>query len=225
MMMGRKNYHLAIIGLTCLLALSIVGCASTEPSRFYILDTIDRVSDGESDLSIGVGPVGIPEHLDRPQIVIRVSPNKLELSDFDKWAGSLRDNISQVLSENLSRLLSTDRVSTYPWQTNQAIDYKVTVEILPYRADHQGYKPVNRNFKNVEIRHLHQPFIETKQVKERGEKNEKNHPSVIAAIGSADSRAGFRRRFDYLSKQIPNCRTDGNGQIQLLPMGKKTDRV
>ena len=129
-MMGRISYHLAIIGMTCLLALSIVGCASTEPSRFYILDTIDRVSNGESDLSIGVGPIGIPDYLDRPQIVIRASPNKLKLSDFDKWAGSLKDNITQVLSENLSILLSSNRVLTYPWQIAHPIDLQVIINIL-----------------------------------------------------------------------------------------------
>jgi uncharacterized lipoprotein YmbA len=80
-------------------------------------------------IAIGVGPIKLPEHLDRPQIMTRTSSNELELAEFDRWAGSLQDDFSRVLAENLSILLSTDRVSVYPWRKSVPIEYRVVVDV------------------------------------------------------------------------------------------------
>jgi uncharacterized lipoprotein YmbA len=80
-------------------------------------------------VAIGVGPIKLPEHLDRPQIVTRTSRNALELAEFDRWAGSLQDDFSRVLAENLSILLSTDRISVYPWRKSVPIEYRVVVDV------------------------------------------------------------------------------------------------
>jgi uncharacterized lipoprotein YmbA len=89
----------------------------------------------EEGLSIGVGPMGIPKYLDRPQIVTRAGGSKLELAEFDKWAGSLKDDISRVLAENLSVLLSTDRVVTFPWRGPGRIDYQVRGDIIRFDGE------------------------------------------------------------------------------------------
>jgi uncharacterized protein len=116
-----------------------MGCAGiTAPSRFYILSSIDKgetvqtMTDVKSSLAVGIGPVTISDYLDRPQIVIRSGHNKLELADFDKWAGSLKSNIECVLAENLSILLSIDRVFIYPWNYSMPLDYRVAVEIIRF---------------------------------------------------------------------------------------------
>lgn len=115
------------------------GCATTEPSRFYLLHPIAsseqeaQVVKEERGVTVVVGPVELPEYLDRPQIVTRVGKNELMLAEFDQWAESLNPNILRVLAENLSILLSTDWIFMYPWTRSSKIDYQI--ELLVIRFD------------------------------------------------------------------------------------------
>ena len=116
----------------------MVGCASTEPSRFYILHSLPdseaktQIAAAENGVAIGIGPIELPEYLDRPQIVTRLSKNELQLAEFDQWVEPLNHNLPRVLAENLSILLSTDRVFAYPWTGSAQIDYQVAVEVTRF---------------------------------------------------------------------------------------------
>jgi uncharacterized protein len=91
----------------------------------------------ENDLTIGVGPIKIPEYLDRPQMATRSTPNSLQFAEFDKWAESLEKDLTRVLAENLSILLSTDRVVVFPWPGSMHVTHQVTVDLakLDYMPD------------------------------------------------------------------------------------------
>ncbi|MEW6586560.1 MAG: PqiC family protein [Nitrospirota bacterium] len=112
----------------------MLGCAGTEPSRFYTLSTLSgedmRQEPPAGELSVGIGPVEIPDYLDRPQIVTRSGLNELKVAEYDRWAGSLSENIAMAVRENLSFLLGTDRIFAYPWNSSSAIDYKLTIKII-----------------------------------------------------------------------------------------------
>jgi hypothetical protein len=142
-MVNLLRFRLVFPALIIALLLS-AGCANTKPSRFYTLSPL-ATSEGETQgsaeglgLAIGVGPVKLPEHLDRPQIVTRTSRNELRLAEFDRWAGSLQDDFSRVLAENLSILLSTGRVSLYPWRRSVPIDYQVVVDVNRFDGELGG---------------------------------------------------------------------------------------
>ena len=119
------------------LALSVMlfaGCRGTsENARFYKLSSIlssdEAAQPAGKGVAIGIGPIKFPDHLDRPEIVTRTSRNALQIGDFDRWAGSLREDFSRVLTENLSILLSTDYVFVFPWGKTIPIDYQVKVEV------------------------------------------------------------------------------------------------
>lgn len=83
-----------------------------------------------SKVSVVIAPVDIPDYLDRYQIVTRDGTNGLRLAEFDRWGGSLSENVSTVLAENLSQLLASDRVFTYPRLSVDKPDYWVGVRIL-----------------------------------------------------------------------------------------------
>jgi uncharacterized lipoprotein YmbA len=124
--------------------LFVAGCGKTEPSRFYVL-SYDHGQGGDAasttareGVGIGVGPVELPQYLDRPHVVTRSSDNKLELAEFDQWGGNLEDNFGHVLAENLSFELSTDRVSVYPWKASAPIEYQVTVQVTAFEVDGEG---------------------------------------------------------------------------------------
>lgn len=114
----------------------IMGCASTPPSRFYVLNSLEKqeaqqqASDPLQHVAIGIVPVEIPDYLDRSQMVTRSSRSELKIDEFNRWAGSLKENISLILAENLSLLLSTDRVFVYPWISDDSVNYRVHVAII-----------------------------------------------------------------------------------------------
>lgn len=103
--------------LLMLVATVLAGCASSKPARFYILHTpgdlvSDRTESGDlSAQTVAVGPVIVPKHLQRSVILTQSSESELAYSEFQRWAGPLENNIQQVVSENLSILLGTERVT------------------------------------------------------------------------------------------------------------------
>ncbi len=79
---------------------------------------------------IGIGPVKLADYLDQSMLVIRRSSNQAEKAQFDRWVGSFKDNFTNVLADNLSLLLSTDRIYLYPWRISVPIDYQVVMDVV-----------------------------------------------------------------------------------------------
>ena len=121
------------IAASAVLLVGSSGCGSPA-TTFYALNPLPPGASVKSNPDsrgpgVGVGPVFLPERLDRPQIVTRVGENTLHLAEFDQWAAPLRDSFPRVLAENLSLLIPTDRVSVFPWTPEEPIDYEVRVEV------------------------------------------------------------------------------------------------
>ncbi len=111
--------------------LVLAACTSTSPpSRFYVLTPVTQsVEQAATELTIGMGPVRLPAYLDRSQMVSRTDANQLQMDEFERWAGGLSPNINDVMAENLSRMLGTDRVVTHPWPRAVPVEYQVTLDI------------------------------------------------------------------------------------------------
>src|SRR5512147_2950173 len=117
------------------LVLVLSGCASTPPTRFFVLSSspnFEKVGnrEGERCFAIGIGPVKLPEYLNQPEIVTRMTQNELRLDEFAKWAEPLEDNISRALAENLSSLLCTQSIAIFPWKGGTPIDYRIDVHVI-----------------------------------------------------------------------------------------------
>lgn len=132
--MTMQRPALSSLTFGMLAILMLVGCGRTLPSRFYMLTP--GVQEGSpkpkipEGVTIGVGPVALPYYLDRPNIVTRVGPNQVAFSEFEKWAGSLKEDIPRVLAENLSRMLNTDRIELFPWSVNADVSVQLRVDII-----------------------------------------------------------------------------------------------
>jgi uncharacterized lipoprotein YmbA len=124
-------------------SLLIMGClgfgeGTQTSTKFYVLDSLQSSEDNIPaiaklpDISIGVGPVRVPQYLERPQIVRRSSQNQLGLAEFAQWAEPIRVNFSRVLAENLSVLLDTEHVFRFPWLKSRSIDYQIVLEVTRF---------------------------------------------------------------------------------------------
>ena len=126
-----------------LVVMILTGCAGSQPSKFYQLNPVPNQKTPVSHLSdshnsvIAIGPVGILDYLDQPQIVTRSGKNELRLSEFDRWGGSLEADISRVLVENISSFLAADGLSVVRWRSYQdsRVPASLRVEVLVDRFE------------------------------------------------------------------------------------------
>ncbi len=132
-----------------LVILPLTGCGSfsarPDPSRFFTLTAIaqpgvtpTKDSSNSAEVSLGIGPVRLPGYLDRQEIVTRVSQNRIDVSEYDRWAEPLETNFTRVLGQDLSVLLHTDRLVFYPWELNRRPNYQVTIEVLRFESNSRG---------------------------------------------------------------------------------------
>jgi uncharacterized lipoprotein YmbA len=132
--------------ILCLAIFVFAGCRSaTQPVEFYTLTPLAAASqagladESENPLAVGVGPVEIPKINDRPQIVIRTGPNKVNVDEFHRWAGSLYEDFLRVLTINLSSLLQTNRVAAYPWEDYFDPDYQLFMAVHQFDGQLNGH--------------------------------------------------------------------------------------
>ena len=123
------------ISLGIAAAILLGACTETKPSNFYLLSPIAEPSaekpgaKGAKGIALAIGPVELPKHVDRAQIVTYASPNKIQLDEFNRWGEPLGDNFARVLADNLALLVPTQRIVVYPWRSGTPFKYQVTVEV------------------------------------------------------------------------------------------------
>ena len=120
------------------------GCFGSKPTRFYMLSSTGdapataAVESTSASRVIAVGPVSIPDYVDRPQIVLRENANQVRLAGFDNWAGSLSDMVARVLLEDLASQLPGDHVVAFPQGGAAVFDYRVAVQISRFDVSTAG---------------------------------------------------------------------------------------
>jgi hypothetical protein len=134
----RQIGRLITLGLTLI---PLMGCVTgrTPPTTFYLLtpQTQAHTSKEVDGPLVGVGPVEFPHYLDRTQIVTRTASNRIELADLDHWAEPLASNFADVLAEDLSSQIPTERIVVYPWG-GAPVAYQVVVEVSRFDAGADG---------------------------------------------------------------------------------------
>jgi len=83
------------------------------------------------DVTIGVGPIEVPQYVNRPEIVTGRDSPVLQSAALAEWAEPLRDGFTRVLAENLSLLLATERVAIFPRQS-VVPEYQVVVNVIQF---------------------------------------------------------------------------------------------
>lgn len=87
-----------------LIALSLlVGACASAPEHLYTLDTVAHQSAaGRPDLPIVlVGPVTVPEMVDRPELVVREGKYGVVVNEQERWATPLKDSLPSVIAMQL----------------------------------------------------------------------------------------------------------------------------
>ena len=130
--MKNKVIRIWLAGSVFLLANS---CGTSPEPLYYRLSSLAPSAEpgrSQDSVFIRVGPITIPEELDRSSIVTQIGTNRVDLAEYHRWAGNLQSAIGRVLGENLSALLPGSRISLEQEVSLQPIDVQITVNIREF---------------------------------------------------------------------------------------------
>lgn len=128
------------IWLLCFTAL-LASCSTSPAKTLYILTANAETHDGSllevneqslplSESVIGIGPIAVPEYLQRLPVAREVTGNVLQQSSLNQWAEPLDSAITRVIAENLSRLQPDRFTLIYPWRAENSPRYAVRVNVV-----------------------------------------------------------------------------------------------
>jgi uncharacterized lipoprotein YmbA len=121
------------------------GCLSlkhTQEARFFVLRSLAEpaappAAAGRRGL-VGVMPVRLPGHLDRPQIVTWTAPGELRIDEFLRWGEPLDAGFVRTLAENLQALLPEHYVARAPWRASAVPRCRVSTELRVFGLQPNG---------------------------------------------------------------------------------------
>lgn len=132
-----------LTALFCCCVTAITGCSSSPRVTYYSLESTTapepkRVAasvTSKATPAITIETPTLPELVDRPQLVERVHANQIEIREFHRWAEPLKSSIPRLLADDLSRLLESDRVSSYPQNMGSDADFRVFVDFQRFESE------------------------------------------------------------------------------------------
>lgn len=135
------------------IAASMTGCSymarqvlapQKDVSKFYLLTpTVDTAAPAQAaaatsgNFTLGLGPIKLPPYLDRPEVVTRAAPNRLELSKEDRWGESIQNGFTSAIERDLAAQAGAT-VIVFPWYNTVHIDMQVQIDVYRFETDANG---------------------------------------------------------------------------------------
>ncbi len=132
-----------VTGVALIVLALLTGCSTTsQSSRFYLMSPLQETLEQSRMITtqplLGISSVGLADYLDRPQILVRNGPHRLELNEFDRWAGPLQENLRSVLSRSLEQHFGAEQVIVAPWHDALRPAYELSLQIDQLDATQAG---------------------------------------------------------------------------------------
>jgi uncharacterized lipoprotein YmbA len=111
------------------------GCKSPATS-FYTLSPDRTLASSGATRSVAavIGPVTIPDIVDRPQIVTRLGDNEVEVNEFARWAQPLNGDIGRVIAANLAVLLNSPQISVFDVTHDPLAVWHVRIDVMRFES-------------------------------------------------------------------------------------------
>lgn len=129
------NRHALPLALLVLLA----ACATPTKTHYYTLSGGSPAAGGATDyraaeFRVAIGPVTVPDALDRLQIVVNVAPNRQAILDAENWTAPLKRQIPRVVAGVVGRRLGTARVAAHTQHGGQDADFAVLIDVTRFES-------------------------------------------------------------------------------------------
>jgi uncharacterized lipoprotein YmbA len=136
--MRTRPAFIALPAAIFALAFSLAACRTPPQETFYTLNPLPAPVPAEARshtrFTVAVGPVTVPEMVDRPQLVVRRSPNRVDVLEHHRWAQPLGAEIARVLAADLAGRLPDARTVSAGGQAGERADYRIALDIEQFDA-------------------------------------------------------------------------------------------
>lgn len=136
--MIAKTLGLNLLALT---ALVLIGCSTTStPTRYFQLEPVAQQFEASSPNSrlLAIGPLHLPDYLDRPQLVTRSGSVELSIDDFQRWAEPLESALPRVIAANLGAMRDDLAALDHRHDSFLRFDYRLLGDIRQFDVDESG---------------------------------------------------------------------------------------
>jgi len=190
MMRFERSYRTGIVFIISIFFFGgCLGKGTQKPTEFYLLEPLNASMEGQGVAAgegavLGIGPVRVRDYLNRPQIVTRTSTNEIKVHDFQYWGEPLSTNFTAILAQNLSVLLSTDRILIFPYRSKQELplEYQVVVDVIRFDGEPGVEASLLVQYYILEFEENERRKIVTKQPSFRRPLADKSFETLVAAM-------------------------------------------
>lgn len=118
----------------------LAACGSSPPVRYYSLEPVaaEYPTDQGDAAMVGLGPLRMPDYLDRSHMVIRGDGNQVLVDDLNRWAEPVGKAVHRILAANVDGLLDSVIVVAFPYTTMAGPGYRIAGRIDRFDADRAG---------------------------------------------------------------------------------------
>lgn len=137
----RKNNRLGKVsyGLGIVVSLMLAACSTSSTPNYYTLISSSVAMPSSTLRVIEVLPVGLPDRLDRTQIVLQEASGQSQVLDLQRWTSTLSSELRDGLSAGLQqRLGAVDRYRS--GSTTTLPVYRIATDFSHFDVvrDHSG---------------------------------------------------------------------------------------
>lgn len=127
-----KIIHYPLFLFLLVLTSSCIQLKGTAPpSHFFVLESMTHSPDilSENSYIVAIELTEFPEYLKRSQIITHRQNNIIHISDIQRWATPLEDQVLHLIANNLTLLLPESTVVIKPWQINRQVNHSVQISV------------------------------------------------------------------------------------------------
>jgi len=96
--------------------------------------------DPDDSVTLALGPLRMPDYLNRSQMVTRDSGAEIQVDEFSRWAEPLNLAMHRVVSTDVDMLLDGVIVIAFPYDSmiRSQVDYRLLGDVIRFDADQSG---------------------------------------------------------------------------------------
>ena len=114
------------------------GCRTTGSPKFYALQPVQPTNESITKLDTGkqgiidLGPIIMPEYIEKSQIAVVGDGPEIYYSDLHRWSSSIDENFLNVLTQNVRSMLPEFWIAKFQSLNDAKSDYSVAIHITKF---------------------------------------------------------------------------------------------
>jgi len=137
--MTRRSFRSIVLLLILPLCMSAFACrpfrGGSDELRYWTLQHAPKTErKAAAERVISLGPIRLPDYLDRQEVVTRIGPNQLDIARFDHWSDPLEHNILRAMATQLEAAAPGIRVVPHLWNQELQISHSLLIGFTSFEA-------------------------------------------------------------------------------------------